>query len=127
MGKSIKQPVLIAEDDFVSQKMVEFLFQKIGVSFDIAANGLQAIEKYKQRDYEIVFMDVNMPEMNGIESVIAIRSFEEKSKKQRCPIYVLSAAEPDDVKAEFAHLDIDGVVEKPLTDEKLKIILFNNS
>ena len=54
--------ILIAEDDFVNQKLITHSLNVTGATFDIAGNGLEAIEMLKQQPYDLILMDINMPD-----------------------------------------------------------------
>lgn len=66
--------ILLAEDNDINQKLAKHMFKKLGYQIDIASNGKQAFEMIKSNDYDIVFLDVQMPEMDGIETSKAIIS-----------------------------------------------------
>jgi CheY-like chemotaxis protein len=83
--KNIK--VLVVEDMALNQLLMKTLLEDYGFEQDIAANGLIAIEKMKQKDYDIILMDLQMPEMNGFEATDYIRT----SLKSRIPIIALTA------------------------------------
>jgi signal transduction histidine kinase/HPt (histidine-containing phosphotransfer) domain-containing protein len=66
--------VLVAEDNLVNQMLVRKVLDKVGCKVDIASNGLEAIERLKSKKYEVILMDVQMPEMDGFETTRYIRN-----------------------------------------------------
>lgn len=65
--------ILIAEDDFVNQKLIERILHKLGYHTDIVSNGIQVLDLLKKKDYNVILMDVRMPDMDGFEATQAIR------------------------------------------------------
>jgi CheY-like chemotaxis protein len=65
---------LIAEDDFVNQRLISHSIQSTGANFDIAGNGKEVIELLNQGSYDLILMDINMPEMDGVEATKYIRN-----------------------------------------------------
>jgi CheY-like chemotaxis protein len=65
--------ILIAEDSMVNMKIALWFLKKLGYHPDVAFNGIEAIDAMKRRNYDVVFMDVEMPEMDGCEATITIR------------------------------------------------------
>ena len=71
--KSLK--VLVVDDNLINQKIAVTLLNKMGINSDVASNGLQAFESCKNAHYDLVLMDVQMPEMDGVEATIAINNY----------------------------------------------------
>jgi two-component system, sensor histidine kinase and response regulator len=82
--------VLVAEDNAVNQKVVARLLQKQGHSVVIASNGREALSAYAREAFDLILMDVQMPEMNGYETTQAIRT-QEQQTGQHVPIIALTA------------------------------------
>ena len=87
MPKNIK--ILYAEDNLINQKITLMLLQKLGIKCDIAQNGLEAFEMYKQNEYDLILMDMQMPELDGIGCSKLIRE-NEKGKNSVKPIYIVA-------------------------------------
>ncbi|MBT5953308.1 response regulator [bacterium] len=82
--------ILIAEDSLKYQTIFSTKLKELGYSFDIAENGLAALELYKKNQYDLIFMDCDMPVMDGFLSTDLIRAWEIKHNLSRCPIIIAS-------------------------------------
>ncbi|MCX6076471.1 MAG: ATP-binding protein [Campylobacterales bacterium] len=83
--------ILIAEDNEANQELMKIILTKYGLSFDIANNGLEALNLYKQNRYDLILMDEQMPLMNGIEALKEIIRYENKIRIRHTPISALTA------------------------------------
>ncbi|SFD34401.1 Signal transduction histidine kinase [Algibacter pectinivorans] len=114
--------VLIAEDNRMNQKVIKFLLEKQGADCTFAKNGLEAVELYKILDFDMIFMDIYMPDMDGYQATKLIKETD-KYYINKTPIIGVSASafERDIEKAKLA--GIDDFLPKPIDVLKLKDLL----
>ncbi|MDG1730075.1 MAG: response regulator [Algibacter sp.] len=119
---SDKFNVLVAEDNRMNQKVIKFLLERQGADCTFAKNGLEAVDLYKILDFDMVFMDIYMPNMDGYEATKFIKETD-KYLVNKTPIIGVSASafEKDIEKAK--HAGIDDFLAKPIEVKKLKNLL----
>ncbi len=110
--------ILLAEDNKVNQTLATRLLQKFGHSVDVAENGRIAVEKWKQGNYDLILMDVDMPEMNGYEATTMIRTLE-YDRNQHIPIIGLTAHVIQGSREKCLSAGMDGYLSKPINTEEL--------
>ncbi len=108
--------VLLVEDDLVNQRVASLLLARIGLRCDIAANGLQAIERVQAQRYDVVLMDMQMPELDGIEATRRIRAL----PVVQPTILALSASTLATERAACFDAGVDGFLPKPIDPEQLQ-------
>ena len=121
--KSIQIDVLIAEDNVINQKLIEKTLTSLGLNVEISNNGEEALEKFKKKKYDIVFMDISMPVMDGIEATHEILAYEKENGLEHTPVIALTAnALPGDREA-FLSEGLDEYISKPLKKEDIVKVL----
>jgi len=113
---SVHYHILIAEDNLVNQKLALNFVRKLGHSADLASNGLEVIEKIGNARYDVILMDLQMPDMDGVETVTAIRQAEEQlpAGAPRQPIIAMTAHAMKGDRERFLQHGFDGYIAKPI-------------
>ncbi|MEW6645612.1 MAG: ATP-binding protein [Pseudomonadota bacterium] len=114
--------VLLAEDQEINRKVAAGLLQQQGCRVTFAANGQEALTALQGDEFDVVLMDVQMPEMDGIEAARRIRQLPDQRKAQ-IPIVALTAHVMREDVERFLAAGMDAIVEKPLDMEKLNMEL----
>ena len=110
--------ILLVEDNIINQKVGQSIFKNIGYEIDLASNGSQALEMVKKKEYDIIFMDLFMPEMDGFEAATSIRKFGIET-----PIIAMSADIDDQRRADAKKAGMTEFLAKPAKIETVKQLL----
>jgi signal transduction histidine kinase/DNA-binding response OmpR family regulator len=110
--------ILLAEDNLVNQKVAARLLQKQGHSVEIANNGVEALSAWERQEFDLILMDVQMPEMDGLETTAAIRQREQTSGAH-VPIIALTAHAMSGDRETCLAAGMDGFVTKPIRKDDL--------
>ncbi|MCO6451639.1 MAG: GAF domain-containing protein [Caldilineales bacterium] len=118
-----RQPlrILLAEDNAINQKVALRILERLGYRADVAANGLEAIAAIERQHYDVVLMDVQMPEMDGLEASRRICGF--WSKHERPRIIAMTANATDEDRRLCFEAGMDDYVSKPIRVEELTAAL----
>ncbi len=114
--------VLLAEDNPVNQLLATRLLEKRGHRVVVAANGREALAALEKESYDLVFMDIQMPDMDGIEATAAIREKENSSGKHQ-PVIALTAHAMKGDQERCLDAGMDGYLSKPIRPQELDDIL----
>jgi CheY-like chemotaxis protein len=113
--------ILLAEDNPVNQKVALLLLKRLGHQADVANNGLEVLTAIKQRQYDIIFMDVQMPEMDGLAATKHI--YEQLSPEKRPWIIAMTANAMDGDREVCIAAGMNDYVTKPIRIEALEKVL----
>jgi signal transduction histidine kinase/DNA-binding response OmpR family regulator/sensor domain CHASE-containing protein len=119
---SVKYPfhVLVAEDNLINQKLIRNVFELLGYKIDIAANGIEVLDAIKRKNYDLIFMDIQMPEMNGYEATTIII---EHMKEERPIIIAMTANAMQGDREKCFESGMDDYVTKPMrVNDLIKVI-----
>ncbi len=108
--------ILIAEDNIINQKLITNIFKLLGYKADIAANGIEALEAIKRKNYDLIFMDIQMPQMNGYE---ATRIIVQRRKEERPVIIAMTANAMTGDREKCIEAGMDDYITKPMRIENL--------
>jgi signal transduction histidine kinase/ActR/RegA family two-component response regulator len=113
--------ILIVEDNPINQKVATLLFSTLGQNVSVASNGLEALAALQTQSFDLVLLDLYMPQMNGFDTIHAIRSLD--SMIARIPIIVLTTDVSDETLERCLDCGVNGFLSKPFTREKAELLL----
>jgi len=116
MGKLHPLRILLAEDNVVNQKVALKILERMGYRADVASNGKEAVEAAKRQPYDVVLMDVQMPEMDGVEATTRIREWQGENRPW---IIALTANALQGDKEKYLGIGMDEYLSKPIKIEEL--------
>ncbi len=114
---------LIAEDNIINQKLLKSILNRFGIEVIVVDNGEKALKFRKENSCDIIFMDVQMPIMGGIEATENILDFEIEHNKKHIPIIALTANALQGDREKYIGFGMDDYISKPMSIKKLKEIL----
>ena len=116
--------ILLVEDRLINQRATCRYLEKFGHQVKIANNGKEAVSQYQANTpFDVILMDVEMPEMNGYEATKVIRNIEQKDNKSHTPIIILSGFSITDTKETLVQKGLDGCMVKPMDLELMYHII----
>jgi len=114
--------ILLVEDNLVNQKLALRLLQRMGYRADVAGNGIEAIESVDRQTYDVLLMDVQMPEMDGLEATRRITAKHPRGQRPRIVAMTANAMQGD--REECLAAGMDDYVTKPIRGDALVEALF---
>ena len=124
LGKNHPLNILLAEDNMVNQKLALLTLEKMGYQMDVAANGYEVLDALVRQHYDLIFMDVQMPEMDG---VAATHEIIEKYGNKRPVIIAMTANAMEGDRERFLEEGMDDYISKPISIEVVRRMLIKVS
>lgn len=118
-----KHRILLAEDNSINQQVALRLLAKFGYKADVVMNGLDVLEAIKKASYDLIFMDCQMPEMDGYSATLAIRELEREQNKPSIPIVAMTAHALKGDREKCLEVGMNDYISKPISVNILKEIL----
>jgi len=115
--------VLVAEDNIINQKLIKRTLEDLGLTVDIASNGLEAFQKRKDGNFNLIFMDIQMPFLDGMEATKEILEYEEDYNQPHIPIIALTANALKGDRERFLKAGLDEYTTKPLVRAEIVTLL----
>lgn len=113
--------ILVVEDDFANQRVASLFLKKLGYDVDIAENGRRALELADENHYQLIFMDCQMPIMDGFQASRSIR--DTQGPNQEVPIVALTANVVCGINDECEDAGMNDVLNKPVQLNNMKEML----
>jgi hypothetical protein len=105
--------ILLAEDNLVNQRVAMSMLGKMGHRITLATNGLEALDQWRQGDFDLILMDVQMPEMTGLQATMQIRR--EEGAGARIPIVAMTASAMSEERDRCLAAGMDDFISKPVS------------
>lgn len=115
--------ILVAEDDYINQTVFNAMLETLGYSATIVVNGKEAVNAIEREPFDLVFMDISMPEMDGYEATSFIRKLEVERNNKRVPVIALTAHALAGEKEKCLAAGIDDYLSKPASLDGLAMML----
>ncbi len=115
--------VLVAEDNIINQKLIKKTLEELGLTITIASNGLEAFQKRKDSNFDLIFMDIQMPFLDGTEATREILEYESIYNKPHVPIIALTANALKGDRERFLADGLDEYTTKPIVRTEIISLL----
>ena len=123
MKAELKGHVLVAEDQEANQYLMSVILKRLNLEFSFANDGLEAVKMFEHGKYDLIFMDENMPNMNGTEATAKILEIEDEKGSLHTPIVALTANALKGDRERFLEAGMDDYLTKPIDKKKMLEIL----
>jgi CheY-like chemotaxis protein len=119
-GATLPARVLLVEDTPINQTLAMIVLTRMGCEVTVANNGLEAVAAFAATDFDVVLMDIQMPEMGGIEATQAIREIEASQSRSPTPVIAVTANALKGDRERYLAAGMNGYVSKPISVDTLK-------
>ncbi|KAF5064699.1 Sensor histidine kinase RcsC [anaerobic digester metagenome] len=113
--------ILIAEDNLLNQRIIEILIKRMGWNYTLVGDGLEAVNECLNGEYDVILMDIDMPQMNGWEATIELRR-----KKVEIPIIALTAYSEESFRKKSFEVGMDKFLSKPYDKDEIYDAILNS-
>lgn len=120
MSEKIK--ILVVEDHFINQELMKEMLDRMNCTVDTAENGKEALDRVENNTYDVIFMDLQMPEMDGLQATQQIRKIQEK-KNVKTPIIALTANAMQSDQKKCMDAGMDDYLSKPFEMNDIEKLL----
>ena len=118
--------ILLAEDVPINQQLVKIVMEKLGHTVSLAANGIEAVTLFKAGQFDLVFMDIQMPKMDGLQATLAIRKLE-IDRDSRVPIIAMTANVSESDRRRCFDVGMDDFISKPVRLQTIHEAIFRHT
>lgn len=123
--KATKEPkgiryVMVVDDNTINQKLMKKVLETLDLEVTLAYNGEEAVKARKKEAFDLIFMDIQMPVMDGVEACKEIRKYEEENKEEHVTIVALTANAEKSQKDEYLNAGMDDYISKPIIVDEVK-------
>jgi len=115
---------LVAEDNPINQKLIKLTLEKFGLDVTLVDNGQEAVHMRKENHYDIIFMDIQMPVLNGMEATKEILEYEKEGNLNHIPIIALTANALVGDREKYIDAGLDNYISKPIELESIKALIY---
>jgi CheY-like chemotaxis protein/HPt (histidine-containing phosphotransfer) domain-containing protein len=122
-GETSRARILLAEDNLTNQQVAEAILHKFGYSADVVINGIEALRALRERDYDLVLMDCEMPEMDGFEATRRIRDGRAGVRNAHIPIIAFTAGAMSGDREKSIKAGMSDFLSKPVGPQQLRAML----
>jgi two-component system sensor histidine kinase/response regulator len=118
---SLSLSILLAEDNLVNQRVAMTMLGKMGHKIILATNGLEAVEQWRQGDFDLILMDVQMPGMTGLQATTQIR--QEETPGAHIPIVAMTASAMTEDRDRCLAAGMDDFISKPVSSKSIEQVI----
>jgi len=116
---SLRGKVLLVDDEQINQKVACAILERFGLETDLATNGAEAVRLSGEKNYDVILMDIQMPEMSGFEATEIIRQREKETNRRRVTIIAITANAMESTRMNCLEVGMDDYISKPIKPEAL--------
>lgn len=114
--------VLVAEDNLANQELIKIILERYGLRYTIASNGLEAVNAFLSNSFDMIFMDEQMPKMDGNEATASILAYEKERNRSHTPIIALTANVIKGARERAMQNGYDAFLGKPIVIKEIELI-----